>query len=76
MSSLTVPRVYGPKALHPKLIICSFRLQVRHAAERQREGLQRRLATSEAALRAAEGSLGESQHERQVRYLLSANNDS
>ena len=39
--------------------------QVRHAAERQREGLQRRLASTEAALRAAEGSLAGSERERQ-----------
>lgn len=39
--------------------------QVRHAAERQREGLQRRLAATEAALRAAEGSLAGSERDRQ-----------
>ncbi len=43
------------------------RAQVRHAAERQREGLQRRLASAEAALRAAQSGLAEAQHERHAR---------
>jgi len=57
-------RLLAPK---PSLEGWRARAQVRHAAERQREGLQRRLASAEAALRAAQSGLAEAQHERQAR---------
>jgi len=59
--------MYSAPALEPGPEAWTARAQVRHAAERQREGLQRRLAAAETALRAAQSGLAEAQHERQAR---------